>query len=76
MQYMGKKTDVRAKRRAVSARRATSVLDFPATRRDQRGEYPDERRLAGAVRPEEADDLAAARRQGRARDGPAAPEVS
>src|SRR5262245_26049424 len=44
-------------------RRTFAVQNFSAVRRRERCKERDERRLAGAVRPEEADDLAGLRGQ-------------
>ena len=58
------------------ARRLIAVAHLAARRRDQRGEHADERRLARAVRAEQADDVAGARGQRDARHRPAAAEMS
>ena len=56
-------------RRTQLARRALTIENPSARRRDQCGEHPEQRRLAGAVRAEKPDDLARPDREGYAREG-------
>ena len=55
------------------ARRAVAVADRAARRRDERGEHADQRGLAGAVRAEQAEDLAARDASSETRDTRAPP---
>ena len=56
--------------RARSSTSKPSTVARPSRRRDERGQQPDRRRLAGAVRAEEAEDLAAADLEVHAADRP------
>src|SRR4029450_12149898 len=61
---------------AKPSRVVLSIANLTGAGGHERGHHPDERRLAGAVGAEEADDLAAARRERDARHSAAASEMS
>ena len=76
MQFMREQPDADAKRRAEPRRRLIAVAHFPARRHGQRRENRDQRRFAGAVRPEQADDVAGRRGKRDARERAAAAEMA
>src|SRR4029453_11458784 len=76
VQLMREQPDACPQGPAKPSRVVLSIANRTGAGGHERGYHPDERRLAGAVGAEEADDLAAARRERDARHSTAASEMS